>query len=82
MKQIQRALHKGQYRDSNNEVKAVNGDLTKLRHVPGLSQSALKAGEKLRACKSHRFPDIHNARPCTSMLKSGARYSASGCMAA
>ena len=82
MKQIQRALHKGQYRDSNNEVKAVNGDLTKLRHVPGLSQSALKAGEKLRACKSHRFPDIHNARPCTSMLKSGARYSASGYMAA
>ena len=82
MKQIQRALRKGQYRDSNNEVKAVNGDLTKLRHVPGLSQSALKAGEKLRACKSHRFPDIHNARPCTSMLKSGARYSASGYMAA
>ena len=61
-RQIQQQLHRGQYRDSNNEVKAVNGDLTKLRHVPGLSEAALKAGRELRACQQQCFRDMRTAR--------------------
>ncbi|CAE7431406.1 anks1b [Symbiodinium sp. CCMP2592] len=42
-KQIQQKLLRGQYLDINNQLKPINGDLTKLRFVPGLSEAALKA---------------------------------------
>ena len=44
LRDIQRELHRGQYRDINNEVKAVKGDLGKVRFVPRLSDAALKVG--------------------------------------
>ncbi|CAE7407650.1 anks1b [Symbiodinium sp. CCMP2592] len=42
-KQIQQKLLRGQYLDINNQLKPINGDLTKLRFVPVLSEAALKA---------------------------------------
>ena len=42
-KEIQQQLVKGQYLDTNNQVKAVNGDLSKVRFIPNLSHAALKA---------------------------------------
>jgi len=42
-KQIQQQLIKGQYLDINNQVKAINGDLSKVRFAPDLSPAALKA---------------------------------------
>ena len=44
LREVLRQLHTGQYRDINNEVKAIKGDLSKVRFVPGLSKAAHKAG--------------------------------------
>ena len=41
-KQIMQSLRHGQYKDITGEMKNVNGDLTKLRHVPGLPEPAKK----------------------------------------
>ncbi|CAE7598782.1 unnamed protein product [Symbiodinium sp. CCMP2592] len=46
MKQIQQLLSKGQYLDVNNQVKAIKGDLGKVRFAPEISQAALKAGSR------------------------------------
>ena len=44
-KQIQKELAKRQYLDVNNQTKAINGDLSKVRFAVGLKPAALKAHE-------------------------------------
>ena len=61
IQEIYRKMHHGIYIDSNNEQKAVNGDLTKLRYVPGLSEAALKALSNLEA-RTRKVPGTHAVR--------------------
>lgn len=59
--ELYEAAAKGKYLDVNGEMKAVQGDLTKLRHVPGLSQAALKVLSNTEA-RARNVPGTHEIR--------------------
>ena len=59
--EIYRKLHNGVYVDINNDNKAVNGDLSKLRYVPGLSPAAKKLLNNFEARTRH-VPGTHAVR--------------------
>ena len=64
VQEVYRKVNNGIYIDSNNEQKAVKGDLTKLRYVPGLSTAAHKVLNNLEA-RTRNVPGTHAVR--TSM---------------
>lgn len=54
-------LHNGMYTDVTGVLKPVKGDLTKLRHVPGLSLAAQKVLTNAEA-RTRRIPGTHEVR--------------------
>ena len=60
-KQILQTLRHGQYVDITGEKKNVNGDLTKLRHVPGLGEPAKKLLGDAEA-RARNIPGTHEVR--------------------
>ena len=54
-------LHNGLYTDVTGALKLVNGDLTKLRHAPGLSLAAQKVLCNTEA-RTRRIPGTHEIR--------------------
>lgn len=61
VQEVYRKVRDGVYLDTNNEQKAVNGDLTKLRYVPGLSEAAHKVLNNLEA-RTRNVPGTHAVR--------------------
>ena len=59
--EIYNSMQYGMYVDINGENKAVNGDLTKLRHVPGLSAAAHKMITNLEA-RTRNVAGTHEVR--------------------
>jgi len=59
--EIYRKLRQGVYVDVNNQNKAVNGDLSKLRYVPGLSAAAQKLLGNAEA-RTKNIPGTHAVR--------------------
>lgn len=59
--EIYRKLRQGVYVDVNNQNKAVNGDLSKLRYVPGLSAAAQKLLGNAEA-RTKTIPGTHAVR--------------------
>lgn len=59
--EIYRSLCYGMYVDSNNENKAVNGDLSKLRYVPNMSAAAMKLLNNSEA-RARKVPGTHEVR--------------------
>ena len=58
---VGRKLHKGTYTDSTGAVKAVGGDMTKLRHVPDLTPAAHKMLSNCEA-RARNIPGTHEIR--------------------
>jgi hypothetical protein len=61
VQEVYRKVNNGIYIDSNNEQKAVKGDLTKLRYVPGLSPAAHKVLNNMEA-RTRNVPGTHAVR--------------------
>ena len=59
--EIMNRLHNGLYTDITGALKPVNGDMTKLRHVPGLSLAAQKVLCNTEARTRH-LPGTHEIR--------------------
>ena len=59
--EIYRKLRQGVYVDVNNQNKAINGDLSKLRYVPGLSAAAQKLLGNAEA-RTKNIPGTHAVR--------------------
>ena len=59
--EIYRKLRQGVYVDVNNQNKAINGDLSKLRYVPGLSAAAQKLLSNAEA-RTKTIPGTHAVR--------------------
>ena len=60
-KELMTHLRNGKYRDITGELKAVKGDVTKLRHVPGLSEAAKKTLANVEA-RTRNIPGTHEVR--------------------
>lgn len=63
VKEIYRNLEQGTYVDVNGQNKAIKGDLSKLRHVPKLSDAAKKVLMNAEA-RTRKVPGTHEVR-CT-----------------
>ena len=61
VQEIYRKVNYGVYVDTNNDRKAVNGDMTKLRFVPNLSVAAHKVLNNLEA-RTRKVPGTHAVR--------------------
>lgn len=61
IQEIYRNLEKGTYVDINGENKAIKGDMTKLRHVPNLSNAAKKFLMNAEA-RTRKVPGTHEVR--------------------
>ena len=61
VQEVYRKLQHGVYIDSNNENKSVNGDMAKLRYVPGLSPAARKVINNFEA-RTRKVPGTHQVR--------------------
>ncbi|CAK9033585.1 ATP-dependent DNA helicase, partial [Durusdinium trenchii] len=59
--EIQDKLHYGTFTDINGVDKGVNGDFTKLRHVPNLSDGARKVLSNVEA-RTRNIPGTHEVR--------------------
>ena len=59
--EIQDKLHHGTFTDINGVDKGVNGDFTKLRHVPNLSDGARKVLSNVEA-RTRNIPGTHEVR--------------------
>ena len=57
--EVMNRLHNGLYTDITGALKPVNGDMTKLRHVPGLSLAAQKV---LCNTEARHLPGTHEIR--------------------
>ena len=60
-KELMTHLRNGKYIDITGELKAVKGDVTKLRHVPGLSEAAKKTLANVEA-RTRNIPGTHEVR--------------------
>ena len=60
-KELMTHLRNGKYRDITGEPKAVKGDVTKLRRVPGLSEAAKKTLANVEA-RTRNIPGTHEVR--------------------
>ena len=61
IQEIYRCLEKGTYADVNGENKAIKGDMSKLRHVPNLSNAAKKVLMNAEA-RARKVPGTHEVR--------------------
>ena len=61
IQEIYRNLEKGTYVDINGDNKAIKGDMTKLRHVPNLSNAAKKFLMNAEA-RTRKVPGTHEVR--------------------
>ena len=61
IQEIYRSLEKGTYVDVNGESKAIKGDMSKLRHVPNLSNAAKKVLMNAEA-RTRKVPGTHEVR--------------------
>ena len=61
IQEIYRNLEKGTYVDVNGENKAIKGDMSKLRHVPHLSNAAKKVLMNAEA-RTRKVPGTHEVR--------------------
>ena len=61
VQEIYTALQRGTYVDVNGDKKAVNGDLSKLRHVPDLTDAARKVLSNVEA-RTRRVAGTHEVR--------------------
>lgn len=59
--EVYKTLNTGTYLDINNEKKAINGDLSKLRFAPNLSAAARKMLDNLEA-RTRKQPGTHEIR--------------------
>ena len=59
--ELYEALQKGKYVDCSGARKAINGDLSKLRHVPNLSSEAKRLLSEMEA-RSRNVPGTHEVR--------------------
>eukprot|EP00435_Cladocopium_sp_Y103_P028722 s3575_g7.t1 len=59
--EVYRQLHFGTYLDTNNELNPVNGDLSKVAYVPGLSVGAHHVLNNLQA-RTRKVPGTHAVR--------------------
>ena len=67
-------LHAGTYIDLTGEVKPISQDLTKLRHVAGLSEAAKKVFSNVEA-KTRNIPGTHETRRTMRHQTHGNRVS-------
>lgn len=59
--ELLKTLATGKYLDITGEFKAVKGDMTKLRHVPGLGEAARKVLNNVEA-RTRTIPGTHEIR--------------------
>lgn len=60
-KEVAQKLHHGLYTDITGELKPVKGDLSKVPHVPGLSNAARMLLNNLE-CRARNIPGTHETR--------------------
>ena len=60
-KEVMGTLHCGKYRDITGELKAIQGDFTKVRHAPTLSPAARKLLGNVEA-RARNIPGTHEVR--------------------
>ena len=59
--EIQQKLCRGKYKDVTGEMKAIKGDLSKVRYAPNLSEAAKKVLDNCEA-RTRRIPGTHEVR--------------------